>query len=157
MNRKTRLAAATVAMLIPMLLAGAETREEITKEKILAAGAEWREKYDKFEPEADMVDALKTRLGPELKIDVYLGFWCSDSRENLPPFIKLLDRAGTGVAVRYFDVPRKVDKETKYFVEESQVEKVPTFIFYRNGSEIGRIIENPKTSLIEDMMEILFR
>ena len=157
MKSSMLLAAAGAAILIPLVLAGGEMREEVAKEKILAAGAEWQEKYDKFEPEADMVEALKAKLGADLKIDVYLGLWCPDSRENLPPFIKILDRVGTGVAVRYVNVPKKADKELKYFVEELKVERVPTFIFYRNDAEIGRIVENPKTSLIEDMMEILFK
>jgi len=34
---------------------------------------------------------------------------------------------------------------------------VPTFIFYRGGGEIGRIVENPKAGMIEDFMEIVFR
>jgi hypothetical protein len=37
------------------------------------------------------------------------------------------------------------------------VEKVPTFIFYRSDREIGRIVENPKTGLLEDTIEILSR
>jgi hypothetical protein len=53
-------------------------------------------------------------------------------------------------------VKRKPSKKVKYFVEELKVERVPTFIFYRDGKEIGRIIENPKTSLIEDFLEIVF-
>jgi len=37
-----------------------------------------------------------------------------------------------------------------------KVERVPTFIFFRDGREIGRIVENPKTGMVEDFMEILF-
>jgi hypothetical protein len=33
--------------------------------------------------------------------------------------------------------------------------RVPTFIFYKNNSEAGRIIEVPKTSLEQDMVNIL--
>jgi hypothetical protein len=35
------------------------------------------------------------------------------------------------------------------------IEKVPTFIFYKNGKEVGRIIETPHTTLENDMQLIL--
>ena len=157
MNNRLSMETAAAAVLIPLFLAGGELTAEVTKEKILAAGAEWQENYDKFEPEKNMVEGLKTKLGDEIKIDVYLGLWCSDSRENLPPFMKILDRAGTRAAIRYFNLPRKAEPEKKYYVEDLKVEKVPTFIFYRNGAEIGRIVESPKAGMLEDMMDILFR
>ena len=114
-------------------------------------------KYDKYEPAADMIDLLKAKLGADLKIDVYLGLWCPDSRNNVPPFIKILDQAGSNATVRYFGVPRKVSKDVKYYVEDMKVERVPTFIFYRDGNEIGRIIENPKTGMLEDTMDIVLK
>ena len=36
-----------------------------------------------------------------------------------------------------------------------EIEYVPTFIFYREDKEIGRIIETPILSLEEDMLAIL--
>jgi hypothetical protein len=37
------------------------------------------------------------------------------------------------------------------------IQRVPTFIFYKNNIEVGRIIENPVTSLEQDMINILTR
>jgi hypothetical protein len=34
---------------------------------------------------------------------------------------------------------------------------VPAYIFRREGEEIGRIVENPKTGRLEDMMDIFFK
>jgi hypothetical protein len=150
-------AAAGAALLFPLVSAGGQTAEETSRGKILSTGQEWQEKHDKYEPEADIIDALKAKLGSNLRIDVYLGLWCPDSLNNVPPFIKILDRLGTAVPVRYFNVPRKAGKDIKYYVEELKVERVPTFIFYRDVKEIGRIIENPKTGLIEDFMEIVLK
>jgi len=145
------------ALLFPLAATGGAQAEEISKEKILATGAQWQDKYDKFDPPAEMIDALKTRLGSGMKIDVYLGTWCPDSRNNVPLFLKILDRAGVTVPVRYFNVPRKSPRDAKYYVEAMQVERVPSFIFYRDGKEIGRIIENPKTGMVEDMMDIVLK
>jgi hypothetical protein len=35
------------------------------------------------------------------------------------------------------------------------IERVPTFIIYKNNIEAGRIIENPVTSLEQDILDIL--
>jgi hypothetical protein len=37
------------------------------------------------------------------------------------------------------------------------IQRVPTFILYKNNVEAGRIIENPVTSLEQDMINILTR
>lgn len=145
------------ALLVSLFSAVVPAMKEFTKEEILSSSPEWQERYDQYTPPPDMIDALKERLASGMRIDVYLGLWCSDSRTNVPLFIKILDRAGTSVPVRYFEVPRKASKDIKYFVEDLKVERVPTFIFYRNGGEIGRITENPKATLLEDIMEIAFK
>jgi hypothetical protein len=40
---------------------------------------------------------------------------------------------------------------------ELDIQRVPTFIIYKNNVESGRIIENPQTSLEQDMVNILTR
>jgi hypothetical protein len=127
----------------------------ISRERVLSAGPEWQEKYDAYQPAPETMEALKTKLGSDLRIDIYLGLWCSDSKNNVPPFIKILDQLGIGMSVRYLSVPRKPSPKIKYFADDAQVERVPTFIFSRGDKEIGRIIENPKAGLIEDFLEVL--
>lgn len=144
------------AFLVPILSVGRQKADEVNRDAIFA-NPQWQEKYDKYETKGDMIDALKPKLGSDMRIDVYLGLWCPDSRNNVPPFIKILDVAGSNVPVRYFGVPRKASRDVKYYVEEMQVERVPTFIFYRSGKEIGRIIENPKTGMLEDMLDIVMK
>ncbi len=143
------------ALLLPFVSAGGQTAEEITKEKILAAGKDWQVKYDQYQPDPGMVDAVKSKVGSGLRVDVYLGLWCPDSLNNVPQFIKIVDQLGVGVTVRYFSLSKKADKAIKYFVEEPKVERVPTFIFYRGDKEIGQIVENPKAGMIEDFMDIV--
>jgi ribosomal protein L30E len=60
------------------------------------------------------------------------------------------------VVVNYYNVKRKASKDVKYYAADLKVERVPTFIFYRDGKEIGRIVENPQKSLVEDFLEIIF-
>jgi hypothetical protein len=50
---------------------------------------------------------------------------------------------------------RKPAQSIRYYFEPAQVERVPTFIFFRGSQEIGRIVEHPKNSLMEDTIAIL--
>jgi hypothetical protein len=142
-----------VFFLSPLLTA----MEKIDKNKILATGQEWKDNYMNYRVDESFLETLKTKIGDNLKIDVYLGTWCSDSLNNVPKFIKIIDTVGEdNIPVNYYNVERKPSKDVKYFVEDLKVERVPTFIFYRDGKEIGRIVENPKNSLLEDFLEIIF-
>jgi|GEM_PF-542046 len=132
--------------------------EKIEKDKILK-DEEWKKVYDEFTTDDSLIEALASKSGENLKIDVYLAFWCGDSKRNVPPFLKIIEqinKLNNNLTVNYYTVKRKPTRETKYFVEDLKVERVPTFIFYRDQKEIGRIIENPKNSLIEDFLEIIF-
>jgi hypothetical protein len=116
--------------------------KEISKDQILAADPEWQENYDRYNLSSEQIDILKSKLSADLKIDV-------------PPFLKILDSTGIPVSVRYFSVHRKPTPSIRYFADKVQVERVPTYIFYKKDREIGRIVENPRKSLIDDMLEIL--
>ena len=140
---------------LSLLLSGEGKMEKIDKDKILQTGEEWQSMYDKFQPDETLLETLEARLGNNLKIDVCLGLWCPDCRNNVPKFIKIIDRLETNLPINYYSVPRKSSRDIKYFIEDLKVERVPTFIFYRDGEEIGRIIENPQKSLIEDFLEII--
>ena len=145
----------TAVLLLPLITYGQKNLEEITGDQILQTDDRWQAIYDAYQPPADLVKDLKTGLGTGAKIDVYLGLWCPDSRRNLPPFLKIIDLLASDVTVRYFSVPRKASRQIEYYVEELKVTRVPTFIVYRDGDEIGRIKENPNVGMLEDLLEIV--
>jgi thiol-disulfide isomerase/thioredoxin len=137
-------------------LPGSVQVNSIDRDAILKTSAEWQDIYDQCVLDEAMLAAIAARASG-LTIDVYLGTWCSDSRLHVPVFIRLADALeGSGLAVNYFAVERKPDKSMKYFVDELEVERVPTFIVRRDGREIGRIVETPQKSLAEDILEIVF-
>lgn len=127
---------------------------EVTLDKVLSAGPEWKENYDNCKPDPAQIEELKSKLG-SVRIDIYLGLWCPDSRNNVPPFMKIIEATGIAVPVRFLKVERKPGKAIRYYSDKFQVERVPTFIFYRGDREIGRIVENPKSGLLEDTIKIL--
>jgi len=157
MRRKYSIIIAAVAILFSLSFSfsAAEKIERIDKSSILKTGKEWMENYDKFEPQNELLETVKNRLGRNLTIDVYLGLWCPDSRNNVPKFLKIMDRLNADVPVNYYTVQPKPNKNVKYYVEDMKVERIPTFIFFRDGKEIGRIVENPKKNLLDDFLEIL--
>ena len=144
-------------VLIGLLLSlSLSAMEKITRDQILGAGDDWKRNYAEYEIDEEVLDKIKKALDEGLKIDVYLGLWCKDSVNNVPKFIKIIDALeAKDLTVNYFTVERSDKQDTQYFVSDLKVERVPTFIFYRDGSEIGRIIENPVKSMIEDFLDIL--
>ncbi len=138
------------------LAAVAFTAEKIEKDRILTEEG-WQEIYQDFTVDPSVVEVLKSKTEGNLRIDVYLAFWCGDSRNNVPKFAKIINHiSSSSLEVNYYLVERKPTKDTKYYVAELKVERVPTFIFYRDKKEIGRIIENPKIGMVEDFLEIIF-
>lgn len=93
----------------------------------------------------------------DVRIIVVLGTWCSDSRREVPRFIKILEYLDAPCSTyTLISVDRKkhgIDAET----DSLRIELVPTFIFYRNGIEIGRIVETPKESLEKDILKIAYK
>jgi hypothetical protein len=158
MKKKNFFATLTIGVSLVIFLSPLLTgMEKMDRNKVLAAGQEWKDSYMSYRVDESFLDTLKAKIGDNLKIDVYLGTWCSDSIYNVPRFIKIIDVVrNPNLAVNYYNVKRKASKDVKYYVEDLKVERVPTFIFYRDGKEIGRIVENPTNSLIEDFLEIIF-
>ena len=112
--------------------------------------------YDQYSPDPEVIEIIRTKVGNVTAIDIYFAYWCSDSETNVPPFIKILDEIGPKeIKVKYFASRRKNPGE-KFYCEKLNVTRVPTFIFYKDGKEIGRIVENPKKTLEEDLLEIIF-
>lgn len=110
--------------------------------------------YTEYEINESAIDDLN--LNPEeITITVVLGTWCSDSRREFPHFAKLMDLIGfPREKIKIIAVNRSKVTEGDD-VAELNIEFVPTFIVYRNGEEIGRIVETPELSIEEDLVAIL--
>lgn len=115
--------------------------------------------YDNYIPTADVVAQLK-KAGPEkFTIKIVFGSWCGDSRRELPRMLKVLDAAGfTKDNVQLLGV---YDSMAVYKQGPNREEKglniyrVPAFLVYQKGKEVGRINEYPVESLERDLAKIL--
>ena len=102
------------------------------------------------------------KVGPlveSLEVEVFLGTWCGDSKRELPRFMKLMDELGVKQSQIAFIAVSRADTFYKKSPTHEQVGKlihrVPTFIFYENGEEMGRIVEFPVSSMEMDLAQIL--
>ncbi|MCX6136068.1 MAG: thioredoxin family protein [Ignavibacteriales bacterium] len=109
-----------------------------------------------FEPEKSIVASLSA-VEKNCDIVICLGTWCSDSRREVPRFIKVAETAGIPLEKIRFHAVDHQKKSPENAGTTYKITKVPTFIFFRDGKEIGRITEMPEVSLEMDLAQILRR
>ena len=114
----------------------------------------FKQSYDTIHIADNFVEMIKT-LHSGIDFVVVLGTWCSDSKREVPRFLKIVDGSliPTG-QIRFYGVDR-TEKSSDGITDRYNIERVPTFIFLKHGEEVGRIVESPKNSLEEDMLTIL--
>ncbi|MCX7696607.1 MAG: thioredoxin family protein [Bacteroidales bacterium] len=112
--------------------------------------------YDTYLPDAQIIEKIKS-IPFDYNIKIILGTWCGDSQEQIPPFLKILHTIRFPSSnVTWIAVDRKKRPHANVSDYETlKIERIPTFIFFRNNQEMGRIVETPKASLEKDWLEIL--
>lgn len=111
--------------------------------------------FDEYEPDQDAITELASVGMDDVKVLIVLGTWCPDSRREVPRFMKIAGLTGIEEeAITFLGTDSyKIAPIDNY--DELEIERVPTFIFYRDKVELGRIIEYPVSSLERDMIQIL--
>ncbi len=111
--------------------------------------------YDAYEPNRRDVNQINFLQSPQdsIEIVVFLATWCGDSREQVPHFLKLIEQLRYQPKVTMYALDEYKNCEA-VDVTLYDIERVPTFIFYKKGEEIGRIIETPDVSLEADYADI---
>ena len=111
-------------------------------------------RYDAYRLQTINLKKLKALL-KGVKIKVFMATWCKESKARLPILMKILDEAEFDLsALEIIAVNRR--KKTPNKLEKGfDLRRIPTFIFYRNDREIGRFVEDPKTSVEADILKIL--
>jgi hypothetical protein len=111
--------------------------------------------YDEYSFNSDAVNKLTDISKEGLTIKIVMGTWCPDSRREVPRFMRILDLWHFPlINVTFIGVDNaKLSPVGEY--EGLNIQRVPTFIIFKNNIEAGRIIENPTTSLEQDIVNIL--
>lgn len=109
--------------------------------------------YTAYKPALEMLNDVRTAFD-SVRFLIVFGTWCSDSRREMPRFFKIIDS---------LHVPEErvqlygVDRSKQYpegIPQQYNIKKVPTIIVLDNGTEVGRIVESPKTTIEQDLFEI---
>ncbi len=137
------------------MLLGKINRQGLTQ----GAFASWfNAEYSAYDVNTAALVSLQNKL-KDIRVEAFIGTWCSDSQRELPRFYKIMDflkmdeKALTVIAVDDHPDRRKTSPQGEE--KGKNIEYVPTFIFFRNGVELGRIVESPQSSLEADMTAIL--
>lgn len=108
---------------------------------VLKENTNWFEpNYNAYLPDSNSILELKKQVNT-MQVFVVAGSWCSDTQRELPKFYKIADAIGLKkeqMEVILLDE----NKNLSWFnVKVFQIYSVPTFIFMKNGKELGRIVE----------------
>ncbi|MXV37507.1 thiol reductase thioredoxin [Flavobacteriaceae bacterium Ap0902] len=128
---------------------------EINEDNFATADYEWYNTYyDSYDLQKDTIDSFKDDL-QDYDIKIFMGTWCPDSKRETPYFFKIMDYAGyPDDRIHMYAVDR--NKKSLNGEEEGyNITHVPTFIFLKDGKEVGRIVESPINSLEEDIRDII--
>jgi tetratricopeptide (TPR) repeat protein len=136
-------------------LLGPCTREGLQK----APYAEWfQANYEAYAPNEALFQYCQSNLDG-VEIEIFLGTWCGDSRREVPRFYKIMDQLGMPDSQLHLIALDNESAAYKQSPSDEEVGKlihrVPTFIIYRDGEEVGRIVETPHTSFEMDLSQIL--
>lgn len=117
--------------------------------------SEWySNEYNSYEPDEFLLEQIK-ELSDSIDIQIFMGTWCSDSRREVPRFLKILDILEFEQnKLQIINVDRK-KKSPTHEEKDKDINFVPTFIINKNGNETGRIVEFPIITLESDLLSIL--
>lgn len=114
----------------------------------------YKAEYSLYHADTETMKQLAEKL-KDIKITLVMATWCGDSKEWVPRFYKIMDELKfdyNNLTLICVDHSKKAPGTN---VDELNAELVPTFIFYRNKAELGRIIETPGDLLEKEMLKIV--
>lgn len=114
--------------------------------------------YNNYNLNKPVTKLLKDSL-QEYNVKVFLGTWCGDSKKEIPRFYKVIEAAKlpkSQLQVYAVDRTKEAYKQSPNREEKGlNIHRVPTFIFYKDGKEINRIVEHPKETIERDILNIV--
>jgi len=111
--------------------------------------------YDNYTPDPKIVQKIKKKLN-NISIKSFIGSWCHDSKRELPRFYKIMELAGFDLENDFKMIGITIGKKTPTNLQKGfAINHTPTFIFFRDGKEIGRFVEHSKKTIEKDILKIL--
>ncbi|MEM6515905.1 MAG: thioredoxin family protein [Bacteroidota bacterium] len=116
------------------------------------------ENYGNYQPDETTIKSLKGKLD-DYSITIFMGTWCGDSKREVPRFYKIIEAIEfpqTNLNMIAVSNDYSMYKQSPQHEEKGlNIHRVPTFIFYKDGQEVNRIVEHPVQSLEKDIQKIV--
>lgn len=110
--------------------------------------------YNNFTVDKSTVKKLKKALRG-VTIKAFMGTWCGDSKRETPKLYKLLNLADFNLRNLEMVTVNRAKRTPDNLQKDHNILRVPTFIFYKKGEEIGRFVEYSRETLEKDILKIL--
>ena len=133
-----------------LILNGKITRTDLEKNF-----AWFRFNFKNYKVDSSSINQIKKLMPSDFSMKIFMGTWCEDSKDQVPKFFKVADVllfSESQITVVAVDRNKKCESVD---LAPYKIELVPTFIFYKDGKEIGRIVETPKESFERNLIKIL--
>jgi thiol-disulfide isomerase/thioredoxin len=154
-------------LLLLRLSIDAQVKETIIQNRVDQVGVKVKEDF-KLEPYAQWfnptykdykldkraIRKLK-KHSKDFKIKVFMSVWCHDSKREVPHLYKILEAINFDIKNLEVIALNRSKKTPKNLQEGFNIVRTPTFIFYKNGKEIGRYVEIPRKILEKDILRIV--
>ena len=128
-------AAAPAAATVPAPLLGRVSAAE------LKAYAPWALFWEQpYVPDPSAIAAIKA-CPRNYTILLVLGTWCPDSKREVPRYFATAAAAGISESALTMVGVDRTKKDTEGLTDKWNITRVPTWVFFRDGKEIGRFVE----------------
>ncbi|HUP58939.1 MAG TPA: HEAT repeat domain-containing protein [Thermoanaerobaculia bacterium] len=129
----------------------------MTMERLLSRVPDYAQRTSAYQPDATVVEMMKSYVKPDDRIEVYMGTWCSDSQREVPKLLRIVgdlkSQHGVELPTTFYALDRSKQKPAA-LVAGKDVQKVATFIYYRGDRELGRIVERPQAVFEDDLLAL---
>ncbi len=115
----------------------------------------YAENLQGYTPNTKALEGLK-KNADSVQIVAFMGTWCGDSHAIIPKFFSLTDAAGFPANKITLVGVDRAKTTSGHLAEALNVKNVPTLIFFKEGKELGRVVEYGKYGLFDkEIGEIL--
>lgn len=118
----------------------------------------FQEAYKTYTPDLPTITKLKTAIQVQkpLRLLVILGTWCSDSQQEVPRLLKVLDQCEAPKRFIKMYAVNKRKTRPACIIAAHRVQRVPTVIYFdTKHKEKARVVEHPNQSWEKDLLLLL--
>lgn len=109
-----------------------------------------------YTPKENVVADLKAAKD-SMQYVIFLGTWCGDSHFIIPRFLKTLQHATIDKTKFTLIAVDRTKKDLTNLASAFHITNVPTVIVFKNGKEVGRVIEYGSTGKYDEEVAALVK